>query len=367
MLVFDKDEIKSKLSTSDIFDLLQEWGGDPQYTSFGILSTTICHNKPGEGSRKLYYYENSQLFRCYTSCGEYFDLLQMVIKIAKIQYGQSYNLNDAVMWVAKKFGLSGRVEESDGLDDIEDWKYFSNYERIQNIELKTNDIQLKEYESDILDRFNYTVKIAPWLKEGIKQEVIERAKIGYYPGGNQITIPHFDINNRLIGIRGRTLSAEEGELYGKYRPLRINKQLYNHPLGMSLYNLNNSKNNIGVMKKAIVYEGEKSALLHQSYFGIENDITVACCGSSISNYQIQSLINVGAEEIIIAFDRQFQAVGDDEFKRLKKNLLNIREKYKNFVKISFIFDKNMITGYKSSPIDEGADKFLKLFNERIYL
>ena len=367
MLVFDKNEIKSKLSTSDIFDLLQEWGGDPQYTSFGILSTTICHNKPGEGSRKLYYYDNSQLFRCYTSCGEYFDLFQLVIKIADIQFGKKFDLNNAVLWIAQKFGLSGKLEESDDLADIEDWRYFSNYERIQNIELKNNEVQLKEYESDILKRFNYQVKISPWLREGISQEVIDNAKIGYYPGGNQITIPHFDINDRLIGIRGRTLSAEEGEIYGKYRPLRINKQLYNHPLGMNLYGLNWAKNNIAIMKKAIIFESEKSTLLYGSYFGWDNNITVACCGSSISNYQIQSLINIGAEEIIIGFDRQFQQIGDDEFKRLKKNLLNVRDKYKNFVQISLIFDKEMITSYKASPIDEGADKFLQLFKERIYI
>ena len=40
---------------------------------------------------------------------------------------------------------------------------------------------------------------------------------------------------------------------------------------------------------------------------------------------------------------------------------------KNFVKITFIFDKNMLTEYKASPIDEGPDKFLKLFKERIIL
>lgn len=112
---------------------------------------------------------------------------------------------------------------------------------------------------------------------------------------------------------------------------------------------------------------EKSCLLYKSYFGIDNDISVACCGSSLSAYQVQLLVEAGAEEIIIAFDRQFQEIGDNEFKKLKANLLKLHEKYKNFVKINFIFDKNMITGYKASPIDEGKDKFLKLFKERIVL
>ena len=66
MISFDKSKIKESLSTENIFDLLVEWGGDPEYTDFGVLSTTICHNLPGEGSRKLYYYENSTLYKCYT-------------------------------------------------------------------------------------------------------------------------------------------------------------------------------------------------------------------------------------------------------------------------------------------------------------
>ena len=60
-------------------------------------------------------------------------------------------------------------------------------------------------------------------------------------------------------------------------------------------------------------------------------------------------------------------MGDAEFEHLKKNLLKIREKYKNFVTISFIFDKDRITGYKDSPIDCGPEIFLKLFKERIVL
>ena len=70
MLVFDKGEIRSSLTTDDIFNLLHEWGADPEYTNFGILSATICHNIPGEGSKKLYFYENSNLFHCYTGCSE---------------------------------------------------------------------------------------------------------------------------------------------------------------------------------------------------------------------------------------------------------------------------------------------------------
>lgn len=367
MLVFDKAKIREALTDDNIYELLHEWGGDPTPAPFGYICSTICHNPPGEGSRKLYYYTNTGLFRCYTGCDSYFDIFELVAKVAEIQWTKEFDLNDAVRWIAQKFGFSGDHENGPGDGQLDDWKYLANYERIQDISLKDSSITLKEYDPTILERFNYSVKIGPWLREGITQDALNQAKIGFYPGGDQITIPHFDAAGRFIGLRGRTLCAEEGERFGKYRPMKINKDMYNHPLGMNLYNYNFSKDNIKTMKKAIVFEGEKSTLLYKSYFGIENDISVACCGSSISACQMQMLLDAGAEEIIIAFDRQFQSIGDAEFKHLKTNLMRLRDKYKNFATISFIFDKNMITGYKDSPIDCGAETFLQLFKERIVL
>ena len=147
----------------------------------------------------------------------------------------------------------------------------------------------------------------------------------------------------------------------------LNGQMYNHPLGFNLYNLNNSKQQISKIKKAIIFEGEKSCLLYQSYFGLENDISVACCGSAVSQYQINLLQECGATEVIVAFDRQFKQRGDDEFHHLTRNLKAIHRKYGNYLNVSFIFDKNMITGYKDSPIDCGAETFIKLFRNRVVL
>lgn len=369
MVTYVKSEVREKLQLENIFELLQEWGGDPEYTDFGILSTTICHNPPGEGSRKLYYYSNTDLFQCYTGCGS-FDIFELLIKIAKIQWDKEYDLNDAVRYIAIKYGLAGEQQDL-GEDSLLDWKTLNGYDRIQEIEIKDYHATLKEYDATILDNLNYTAKILPWLKEGISQEVMDRARIGYYPPMAQITIPHFDKDGRFIGLRGRALCQPDIDMYGKYRPLMVQKNgkpfIYNHPLGMNLYNLNNSKDNIRLTNKAIIFEGEKSALKYQSFFGIENDISVACCGSNISAYQVQLLLDCGAQEIIVALDRQFQEIGDDEFKHLTDNLTKFYHRYKNYIDISFIFDKKMITGYKDSPVDCSKEIFLKLWKERIKL
>ena len=363
MISFDKSKIKESLSTENIFDLLTEWGGDPEYTDFGILSTTICHNLPGDGSRKLYYYENSTLFKCYTGCDATFDIFELAMKVYDVQFRKELDLNEAVRYVAARFGLSGEhiVEE----DVPEDWKFLDNYDRLADIEVKDYTVCLKEFDPVILDRLNYNVQITPWLDEGIAQSVIEEARIGYYPGADMITIPHFDAAGRFVGLRGRALAQDDVERFGKYRPIKIMQQMYNHPLGMNLYNLDHSKENIKILGKAIIFESEKSCLLYRSYF--DSDISVACCGSNISIHQIHMLLEAGAKEIIVAFDRQFQELGDKEFKHLTTNLTKLHNKYKNDVQLSFIFDKKMITGYKASPIDEGKDKFLQLFKERIVL
>ena len=365
MINFDKQKIKEALSLEDLFEVLNDFGGDPQYTDFGIISTTICHNMPGEGSRKLYLYSNTKLFRCWTGCSDTFDIFELTMKVFKIQQGRDIDLNDAVRFIAAKFGIAGDYEEA--LELPADWKIFDGYARVQEIEEKDYNVQLKEYDPVILDRMNYRCVLTPWLKEGISEEAMNVARIGYYPGADMITIPHFDKDDRFIGLRGRAMAQDDAERFGKYRPIKIGKQLYNHPLGMNLYGLNWAKQNIATMKKAIVFESEKSVLLYMSYFGCHNNIAVACCGSNISAYHIHQLLEAGAQEIVVAMDRQFKEIGDNEFKHLTANLTKIHEKYHNTVNISFIFDKNMITGYKASPIDEGQEKFLRLFKERIVL
>lgn len=364
---YDKKAIREELSIDDYFQLVTEWGGNPEFTPFGFISDTICHNPPGEGSRKLYFYENSDLFKCYTDCDCAFDIFELTIKVAQIQSNRKMDLNDAVRYLAAKFNIVIDLDDTEDLG-LTDWQYLIAYDKINDIPTVNQVPQLKEYDKRILEPLainpNY---LTPWINDHIKPQILAHAQIGYNFSTDQISIPHFDKDGRFIGLRGRTVVKEDAERFGKYRPMIINKQQYNHSLGLNLYNLNNSKDNIKRMGKAIVFESEKSTLQFQSYFGLENDISVACCGSSVSSYQIQLLIEDRVQEIIIAFDRQFQELGDSEFKRLKAKLLGLHKKYKNEVLISFIFDKHLITSYKASPTDEGPEKFMQLFKERIIL
>ena len=360
---YDKDGIKNSLSIEQVNELVAELGGEPQIQGNAIVARTICH---GGDSRKLYYYDNTKLFTCYTGCEERtFDIFQLVLKVKERELNQEWELPKAIEYVAQHFGFSPNERDEGFTSTLEDWKILNNYERINNISKETQRVELKTYDDKILSNLPRPV-IQPWINEGITQEVMNHRNICYDPKNCGIVIPHYDMEGRLIGIRERTL-IKENEVNGKYRPALLNRQLYNHPLSFNLYNLNNSKDNITRMKKAFVFEGEKSPMLYASYFGEENDISVACCGSSFIQYQAWLLISLGAEEIIICFDKQFKELGDDEHKKLVRNLKQIHKKYGKFVKISYLFDKENLLGYKSSPIDHGPEVFMELFRNRIDL
>jgi hypothetical protein len=360
----DKDKLKEELTIEQIHDLVAELGGNPQPIKENyFISQTICHNKPGEGSYKLYYYNNTHLFRCFTSCGETFDIFSLVQKQKSIQENIEWPLPKAIAYVASYFGYDFNVFEPFEEVSLEDWNYFKNYSKIQESQNNDQKIELKFYNDRILN-FLPKPRILPWEQEGISTEVIKHRGISYDPVNEGIVIPHYDIDNNLVGIRERTL-IKENEQWGKYLPAKLNGTLYRHPLSFNLYNLNNSKDNIKLIKKAIIFESEKSTMLYASYFGEENDITVACCGQTIISYQLGLLKSVGAEEIIIAFDREGEK---DDKKQYVQKFYNYQKKYGALYNLSFIYDKKgEYLDYKDAPIDKGKDVFLKLFKERIYL
>lgn len=357
--MLDKDDIKNSLSLEQVFDLVAELGGEPQLKDGYLISKTICHNKRGEGTYKLYYWENTHLFHCFTDCGDSFDLFSLVMKVQKI------SLYQAIVYVANYFGIILFDDQEEvSLDRLADWDIFKNYEKDKEIKEKPR-VELNIYDKSILSYLPHP-HIIEWEKDGISKEVMDDCGIAYNAVNHSVIIPHYDIDNNLIGIRERTLIQEE-EKYGKYKPAVLNGKMYNHPLGFSLYNLNRTKDNIKVIKKAIVAEGEKSSLQCETFLGKENNICVACCGSSLISYQVSLLLSLGVQEVIIAFDKQFKEIGDAEWVRWTEKLCNMHKKYGKYVQISYLFDKENLLTYKDSPFDKGKDTFFQLFQERVIL
>ena len=93
------EKLKFSLTLEQVESLLSELGGNPQRYNNMIISKTICHC--GE-SHKLFYYDNTKLFRCYTECSDTFDIYQLVMKVQSYA-GNKLALPQAYNYIAKFF------------------------------------------------------------------------------------------------------------------------------------------------------------------------------------------------------------------------------------------------------------------------
>ena len=355
-MAYDKFQVKEALSLEDVFDIFESLGAEPEMHDGYITALTICH---GGDSHKLYYFDNTQLCRCFTHCGN-FDIFELIQKVKDL------DLNAAIYYVVNFFNLQYKLEEVDDSTIQEDWKIMRRWQELSAIKINHDKVTLPEIDKQIL-RYYPQPRILNWEKEHIPKEVCDFMDIHFDPVNGAILIPHTDENNRLIGIRERTL-VQENEKYGKYRPWRNCGKTYGHPLAFNLYGYYQAKDNIKNMGVAIVVESEKATMQIINYLGLSNDIAVAVCGSNISKYQFQMLLDAGAKEICIAFDSDYKEVGDDDWRKCVERLQKLHAKYSPYANISFMFDtEGNKLGYKQSPSDCGEEIFMELWKNRIFL
>lgn len=309
---------------------------------------TACHNIDiEEASEKLYFYKDNKIFVCYTECGT-MSIFKFIKKVYKTR-GQEYD------WYNDVYRLV--VDEATEIEGIKVERYRSKRDKYKR---KEKSVVLPEYSSSVLDVF---CKLRPqeWLEDGISAETMEKFNIMYWISRNKIIIPHYDINNRLIGIRGRALNQDEVENFGKYMPIQVEKLWYKHPLSMNLYGLNINKENIKKNGICYLFESEKAVLQMES-FPMDN-CGVAVCGSNFNKFQLSILMKTcQPKEIVICFDNEEEEGQEKYFFKL----WNICKKYSNYCNFSFVYDRKNLTNKKDSPTDKGYKVFLELISKRVY-
>mgnify|MGYP002856170448 CR=1 FL=1 len=309
--IINAQHVKELITDEDIKKILALYDAYPSSENNEIIIfPTICHNiNPKEASHKLYYYKNSKKFYCFTECNKSFDIFELLIMREHLLGNNYFNFLDALYNVIDILNIQENFFEK-----VEKNKYQSNRNYWSK---KNNKLPFNYYEKNIVNFFDFYLPYE-WAKDGLTLEELKKYNVRYYPSENQMVIPHYDINNNLVGIRIRAFN-EEDMLKGKYRPLKLEGKIYSHPLSQFCYGLWENKNNIKITQKAIIFEAEKSVMLAEQ---LEYNNTIACCGSNISKIQIQQLIDCGAKEIIIAFDKEYKKNKD------KKNEIYYNKLYK---------------------------------------
>jgi len=366
----DRNELINLITTEDIINILKDLGSDNYKLDDkgNIYFNTVCH---GGNSNKLYYFTDSKFFQCFTCCGS-LSLFDVIMSAKRIDFIESYN------YICNFKGISRFKKLKKGLQKREVQNKDLDFLKLHLYKKENRIIQLPTYDKYILNMFDDYIPLS-WHNEGIKDEIADIFQIKFYINQNKAIIPHYDINGNLVGIRGRTFYKHEVENGKKYIPVTIQNLTYKYPMSFNLYGIFQNQDNIKQFKKAIIFESEKAVMLYSSYYGQENNISIALCGMSLSLYQRDLLLSLGIEEIIIAFDKQYQIefIDDEnidkntktwkEYENYIKRLIKISEMLMPYCNVSIVVCWDFRIGYKDSPIDCSKEIFEELYRERYYI
>lgn len=346
--MIDYQGIIEQLNTDKIIDLMERLGVETYVRRPGyVIFPTICHNEdPAQASMKLYYYENNHIFYCYTNCQSMsiFKFLKHYYECRNISFDWYEDIYKVVLDCSNfRLAAPGHV----------------TYKSIRDQYRRPEHIQLPTYSEGILNTFT---KFYPpeWLNDGISKTAMDKFNILYSIPQNKIIIPHYNIDNKLVGVRGRALNPWEVENIGKYMPVQIEGKWYSHPLSLNLYGLNKTKENIKKTGICFIFEAEKSVLQIDSFDRL--NCAAAVCGSQFNKFALKILIqNCHPNEIVICFDKEEKPGEDIYFNKLYK----LCNKYKNYANFSFIYDMENLLELKDSPTDKGEAIFEELLKKRV--
>ncbi len=364
-MYLDKSKIIEALTKEDVIKVVMSLGSAPPRQGkkdSELIFQTVCHNE-SNGSYKLYYYHeatdrfSAKIFHCYTECSDSFSIIELIIRAFRAKH-KTITFYKALQYLASVTGHNITTDNIDVPQNlITDWSFINKFKKQKS---NSNHIfaPLSEH---YLEMFYYAPH-EEFLKDHISEEVLSEFEIGYWAKTNQITIPHRDYHQQLIGIRGRFLDDSDVQNIGKYAPLLIEGKFLNHSLGDNLYGIHINQNKIRKCKKVLLLEGEKGVLQNHTYFG-DNDFSLATCGSNITDTQKRLLFNyLQVEEVILGYDKMFHENETFEETVYRNKIYKKIASLLPYCKVSLLWDKNNLLEYKQAPTDYGKDVLLQLLD-----
>lgn len=349
-------EVILQLTEDDVIIVMESLGSSyPKFLKPGVLAfQTICHNGPGNGSFKLYYYTQSKKFFCYTHCHSLSNIYNVVMNVHECSFYEAFKYVCSIL----NINITLNTLKA-GFEEKTDLEFLNRFKVVPTI--SEDELIIKD--ADVLNDF-WSLYHNSWIDEHISIEVMKLFNIKFNISDNQIIIPHYDLNNNLIGIRARNLNQELIDEGKKYIPIFHKGILYNYPTALSLFGLNINKENIQKQKRIIIGEAEKFVMQHRTYY--EDSTAAALNGSNLSDYHIKLLLELGVETVEIALDKEF-TTREEEIELLNKINNTIIKRLKNYFHVALIWDNNNLLGLKDSPTDLGKEIFEKLYNEKILI
>jgi hypothetical protein len=375
------EEKISLLDEGDFFALFSRFAADPRWvTSAGKQAIQIlghCHG--GEHHSALFDPDTIKV-NCFSECGGGM-LLHTWVKrtIGSDDPQQAKDLIED--WIEnQEIDLSGRIAKST------DFGYKERPYEPGPVEMVAG--MPEEVLQELYSKFDTTIETLQrltWCREdGIDAGILNEFDIAYCVGTGDIILPHHNILGDIVGLYARSfkplrkqVKEENPEMEyrqlvqfprAKYVPLLRAPNLrteshtsWSFPNSRNLYGLHKAAEAIKQSGKAIIFEGGKSVMLARQY-GYPYAVATHTFGAHLNH--ISMLIECGAKEIILAFDKQYEEEFGQSWELYERKTRTLAIKAGEYVQVSRMRDKYEVIDFKDAPIDKGFETFETMYFER---
>ena len=361
--MLDATKVKESLTQDDIIRLCCHLQEDDNYLLDAqgrpLFLTSLDHD--GGDSYKLCYFDDSKLFYVYTR-GLSYDVFELVRRAMGYE-----DFSEAFHYVCDFFGLRDIGFEEEKPELIDDWDIFQridDYSKPDKEEKEGN----PPIQENILEYWYPLAAPTEWYADHITPKAMFRFGIRVDSALSKIIIPHRNAKGELIGVRGRSFNEIEVSSGMKYAPVQLEGKWLNHKLGLNLYGLYENGENIRRLKKVAIFEAEKSVLQCESYYGPNNNFALATCGSNLSQEQMDLLLDLGVDEVILCYDKEWtDGVGQPEYMAYREKLRQHVQYLSQYCATYIVMDKDGLLNYKDSPSDKGREILETLMRQKEYV
>lgn len=330
LMRYSDDELQEIAGKIDIVDYISQ---TEELHNKGAKYFIKCPFHKGDDTPSLCIYPSTQSWYCY-GCHKGGRIFQWIMNKDGISFGK------AVERVANIAGV-----ELKQYIKTPAMQFLESYQK-QDTQSNPNNSQriILDWQKDYFDKYADELP-TEWLEEDMTPEALRHYNIRIDHSANRIVYPVVDVNNNLIGVKGRTRIKN-------FKALKIPKYAnYNKIDTIDFFQgYQQAEEEIKNKKSVVIFEGIKSPIKCDGW-GIYN--TMASETSALSDGQLELLIKLGIPEINIGWDsdQPFQKIVCDPKIQMLKRFSRV-----------YVITNNI--GEKTAPVDGGKDKYLELFKHR---
>ena len=351
--------LKAKLKTADYEKIIKSLD-IPIYSKgskYWTLYTGCHHKNPYDGSPKLLFYPDTGMFQCLTQCSCSFDIISLVQRRLSL-VDKTCSFIKSVRYILNLLGL-----EIDNIKRLTKPNVCNWQESMEQfIRFRQLGTSLADYDKAILSDLDTYLPLT-WINEGISVDTMRKYQIGYYERSQCTTIPCFDKEGRLIGIRCRHWDPEQIE-QGKYRPLTLlDGTTYKFSTNAILYGINWNWPEIERTETVILGESEKLVLKLDTWYH-EKSVALGMYGSVLGLRQRNQLIKMGVKKVIFVLDNDWVGKDDIEWEKWRNKILRQAEMFKGYASVDLVWDNLGLLGPKDNATDGNRETWERLYESR---